>query len=158
MGEPAAAELCAALLSGGDPETYRAALLYLGGPAGQRVPDESWKLYWSRVWGGRGLLYVWAPSAASAVVSGLTDSHWRVAEMSLKVSALREIAEAGDPAIRLADHELPRVRANAVRTLGVVGDTEHVEVVVQAQDDPESLVRRAAELALRRLRDRLDLA
>jgi HEAT repeat protein len=44
-----------------------------------------------------------------------------------------------------------------VRTLGVVGDTEHVEVVEAALDDPDVSVRMAAERAMTRLVERLDL-
>jgi HEAT repeat protein len=73
------------------------------------------------------------------------------------VATRREIGEAGPGAARLAGHALPRVRAQAVRTLGVVGDTEHVVVVRSALDDAEGVVRRAAALALDRLVGRLDL-
>jgi HEAT repeat protein len=77
--------------------------------------------------------------------------------MCLKVSALRELAEAGDPAVPLTEHQLPRVRANAVRTLGLVGDTEHVDAVAAVLDDEDPLPRRAADLAMRRITARLDL-
>lgn len=157
IGEAACTEVCAALLSGSDPALHADELGYLGGRPGPHVIDGSWSPYWARVWGARGLLYVWAPSAAPAVVAGLSDPHWRVAEMCLKVSALREVAEAGDPASRLAGHELTRVRANAVRTLGLVGDTEHVDTVVVSLVDEDSQVRRAARLALERLTLRLDI-
>lgn len=156
LGEDECADVCAALLSGAEPERFRGELAYLGGKGGQRVPDGTWKLYWARVWGARGLLYVWAPSAEPTVVAGLADPHWRVAEMCLKVSALREIAAAGDPATALAEHDLPRVRATAVRALGLLGDTEHVATVRAAEADEDSAVRRAAGLALRRLARRLD--
>jgi HEAT repeat protein len=157
IGEAACAGLCAALLSGTDPALHADELGYLGGRPGPHVLDGSWSPYWARVWGARGLLYVWAPSAAAAVVAGLGDPHWRVAEMCLKVSGKRELAEAGDPATRLALHELTRVRATAVRTLGLVGDTEHLDTVVVSLDDEDSQVRRTARLALERLTLRLDI-
>lgn len=156
LGQDECADVCAALLSGAEPELFRGELAYLGGGGGLRVPDNTWKAYWARVWGARGLLYVWAPPAAASVVAGLDDPHWRVAEMCLKVSALRELAAAGDPATVLAEHDLPRVRATAVRALGLLGDTEHLGAVRAAEDDEEASVRRAADLALRRLRERLD--
>jgi len=59
--------------------------------------------------------------------------------------------------VRLLTHELPRVRLNAVRTLGFVGDSEHVEAVERVVDDPDAEVRRQAYRALERLRERLDL-
>ena len=157
IGEVTCAAVCAELLAGGDPEDNVEALGYLGGRGAPGLVEGVWAPSWGRVWGARGLLYAWDPTVAPAVVAGLADPAWRVAEMCLKVSSLRELAEAGDPATRLAEHELPRVRANAVRTLGLVGDTEHVDTVERALDDEEPLVRRAAALAMRRLTARLDL-
>ncbi len=157
VGEDRAADLCSAFLSGAAPDDHRREFEFFAGQAVQGVLDGVWPVYWTRVWGARGLLYVWSPTAASAVIMGLGDPAWRVAEMCLKVSSLRELAEAGDRAVALTDHELPRVRANAVRTLGLVGDTEHVEVVQAVLEDDESMVRRAAELAMRRMTARLDL-
>jgi HEAT repeat protein len=49
------------------------------------------------------------------------------------------------------------VRANAVRTLGVVGDTEHADVVLATLDDPEIWVREHAARAYERMAVRLDL-
>lgn len=157
LGDVECVQACARLLEGADPEDYRGELAYLGGTGGALVPGGGWKLYWARVWGARGLLYVWAPSAEPTVVAGLSDEHWRVAEMCLKVSAARGMAAAGEHARLLARHELARVRTQAVRALGVVGDTEHVETVRLAADDGELAVRRAAERALARMQQRLDL-
>ena len=115
-----------------------------------------WKPYWSRVWAARGLLYVWDDCAAPAVLAGLTDPAWRVAEMCLKVAARRDLP-AGDEAVRLARHELPRVRAAALRALGAAGDVEHVPAVRGALEDDAEEVRAAAARALDRMRTRLDL-
>jgi HEAT repeat protein len=57
----------------------------------------------------------------------------------------------------LTRHELPRVRANAVRALGVVGDTEHVQAVLAVLRDPEERVRGHAARAYARMARRLDL-
>ncbi|MGA9345467.1 MAG: HEAT repeat domain-containing protein, partial [Nocardioidaceae bacterium] len=57
----------------------------------------------------------------------------------------------------LVAHELPRVRANAIRCLGVVGDTEHCLVVEDAADDEDLVVRRAAARARTLMARRLDL-
>jgi HEAT repeat protein len=67
------------------------------------------------------------------------------------------VAEASEGAGGLAAHTLPRVRAAALRTLGVAGDTEHLPVVQRALDDAVEEVRRAAGLALERMVRRLDL-
>ena len=157
VGEGAAVDVCSAFLAGAAPDDFRREFEYLAGQAVQGVLDGVWPPYWTRVWGARGLLYLWRPSAAPYVIRGLADPAWRVAEMCLKVSALRELAEAGDPAVPLTEHQLPRVRANAVRTLGLVGDTEHVDAVAGVLDDEDPLPRRAADLAMRRITARLDL-
>lgn len=157
VGEQTAAGWCADLLAGADPHDYVDMLAYLGRNCRAAAFDPSWYDYWPRTWGARGLLYVWADSAAPVVVAGLSDEHWRPAEMCLKVAARREIGEAGPGAVLLATAELPRVRAAALRCLTKVGDTEHVETVEAAQTDESQQVRRAAARALTELDKRLDL-
>ncbi len=158
VGEVRAAQLCAELLAAESPREHTETLLYLGGAGGQGVLDGTggWKPYWSRVWAARGLLYVWDESAAPVVLERLSDPAWRVAEMCLKVSARRDLP-AGDEAVRLARHELPRVRAAALRALGAAGDVEHLPAVRAVLHDDAEEVRRAAARALGRLRVRLDL-
>jgi HEAT repeat protein len=158
IGEEAAAKACADLLAAEDERDEAEVLLFLGGEAGQSVLDGGeWRPYWARVWAARGLLYVWTEAAAPVVVRRLGDEHWRVAEMCVKVAAKREIGEAGPGVAALAGHELPRVRAAVVRALGVIGDTEHVEIVQAALADPDGAVCRAAARSLDRLARRLDL-
>ncbi len=77
--------------------------------------------------------------------------------MCLKVVAAHDVAGAGDGAAALAGHDLPRVRAAAVRALAVAGDTEHVAVVQDRLADPDPAVRRSAARSLERLTQRLDL-
>jgi hypothetical protein len=157
IGNESAAHVCIELLSGADPRGFRVELDYLGGRPGQAVFEGNWPDLWARTWGARGLRYVWVEEAVSAITAGLGDEHWRPAEMCLKVAALREVGTAGDGAVLLLADDLPRVRGNAVRTLGFVGDTEHVEAVERMLDDPVVEVRRQAFRALERLRERLDL-
>jgi HEAT repeats len=157
VGARDAALWCAELLGGADPRTRESLVVYLAGASREQVVERGFKPYWFRVWGGRGLLYVWDDEAVHAVLRGLRDTHWRVAEMCLKVAAKRDVAEAATAAVDLTHHELPRVRANAVRVLGVTGDTEHVAAVRAAADDESGDVRRAAETALSRMVQRLDL-
>ena len=157
VGETTAASWCADLLAGADVHAYAHMLAYLGRNCATAAFDSGWHEYWHRTWGGRGLLYVWSGAVSGVVVAGLADEHWRPAEMCLKVATKREIGEAGPGAVPLATHELPRVRTNAIRCLGVVGDTEHVAVVDAAVDDADSAVRRAAARALTLMARRLDL-
>jgi hypothetical protein len=162
VGETAVVELCVELLRDGDREAHPEVMPYLTGlvfEEGSPTTDpKHWKDYWVRTWGARGLLYVWDESAAPAVVAGLDDEHWRPAEMCLKVSTKREIGEAGPRAAVLAvAGELPRVRVQALRTLGGVGDTEHVGAVRDLLHDPDAAVRREAARSLTRLARRLDL-
>jgi HEAT repeat protein len=162
LGESAVVELSVELLRDGDREAHREVMPYLTGlvfEEGSPTTDpKHWKDYWVRTWGARALLYVWDESAAPAVVSGLQDEHWRPAEMCLKVSTKREIGEAGPRAAELAvEGDLPRVRVQALRTLGAVGDTEHVHVVRELLDDEDQSVRRQAARSLALLARRLDL-
>ena len=161
VGRDRFVEVCVDLLGGADRTSYVPELRYLTGhtwDGDDPVRDPAvWKDYWVRTWGARGLLYCWHDAATDAVVTGLGDEHYRPAEMCLKVAAKHDVAGAGPGAAALARHELPRVRANAVRTLGVVGDTEHAEVVLATLDDPEVWVREQAARAYERMARRLDL-
>jgi hypothetical protein len=153
--------VCTDLLAGADREEHLTALPYLTGHSfadGTAARDpRRWPDLWVRTWGARGLLHVWDDRATDAVVAGLGDQEWRPAEMCLKVTARHEVAGAGDGAARLATHDLPRVRAQAMRALAAVGDTEHVAAVRARLDDEHPDVRRAAAQALERLASRLDL-
>ena len=157
VGETTAAHRCADLLTSQDPQEHAETLRWLAGPAGEALlaGEPSWQPYWSRVWGARGLLYVWDDDVIPAVLAGLRDPHWRVAEMCLKVAAHRDLP-AGDDAALLSRHELPRVRAAAARALGAAGDTEHLEAARDLADDEDPEVRRAAARALERMACRLD--
>lgn len=161
LGEPAVVSLCVDLLQGADRADHLAELPYLTGlsfeQGSPRRDPISWADHWVRSWAARGLLYVWDESASDAVVAGLADEHWRPAEMCLKVATRREVGGAGDGALALATHELPRVRAQAMRVLAAVGDTEHVAAVRDGLDDDVEEVRRQAGRALERLAIRLDL-
>jgi hypothetical protein len=161
VGEPGVVETCVALLRGAEREDHLDALRFLAGrsfgPDDLGIDPTVWKDYWLRTWGARGLLYVWDESATDAVIAGLADEHWRPAEMCLKVATRHEVGGAGDGAVLLSRHELPRVRGQALRTLAAVGDTEHVDAVREALDDDEAAVRRQAARALESLERRLDL-
>jgi hypothetical protein len=153
--------VCVDLLGGAPRTDYVPELRYLTGhtwePGSPTLDAEVWKDYWVRTWGARGLLHCWHERATDAVVAGLGDPHYRPAEMCLKVASRHDVAGSGPGAAALATHELPRVRAQALRTLGVVGDTEHAEVVRAALDDPAPDVRRQAARAWVLLAARLDL-
>lgn len=57
---------------------------------------------------------VWDDDAAPVDLDRLRDEHWRVSEMCRTVSVRHELP-CGDEAVRLAGHELSRVRAAAAR-------------------------------------------
>ncbi len=159
LGTRATVDLCCDLLGGADREDHLDVLPYLTGHDwrdGAAVRDPaSWRDYWVRTWGARGLLHVWADDAAPAVVDGLGDPHWRPAEMCLKICARHEVAASGDAAAVLAAHRLPRVRAQAARALAVVGDTEHRSAVRSLVEDPDPAVRDAAARAWSTMTERL---
>ncbi|MEV0644214.1 HEAT repeat domain-containing protein [Phytomonospora sp. NPDC050363] len=163
FGPAVVAGWCADLMTGrAEPEDPGLPpLTWLGTGAGWelgRTPPPDEDRYWPRVWGARGLLYVWIPEAAPAVLSGLGDRAWRVREMSAKLVRLRELGEAAELVAELAgpEEQTPRVRAAAARALGAVGEGEHAEILHDAEEDPDPAVRRAAGLALAELRRRLD--
>jgi HEAT repeats len=153
--------VCTDLLGGAERESYVEELRALTGhdwqPGDGVFDHDVWSDYWVRTWGARGLLHVWDDGATDAIVAGLADRHWRPAEMCLKVAARHEVAGTGDGAVALADHDLPRVRAQAMRALAVTGDTEHVAAVREHLDDEDEAVRRQAARALAALERRLDL-
>lgn len=163
-GVGAVMERSAALLSGADPDDVDLDLDLLGGEGSARLVAESEAAeYWPRVWAARAFRYAWqedtlaTAAAESALVGGLADPHWRVREMCAKVVALHEVGAAADHLGPLVDDDVPRVRAAALDAIGVVGEHEHLELVMSAQDDPDDAVVQAAARAERTLRERLDL-
>ncbi|MFN8169078.1 MAG: HEAT repeat domain-containing protein [Candidatus Nanopelagicales bacterium] len=111
---------CVELVRGGavDDELLRV----LGGDhapgfAGTGRPQDE---YWLRVWGARGLLWAADGTAQPAVREALTDEHWRVREMALKVVARHHWGELLGAVAPLVDDPVPRVRAAAARTLRVL--------------------------------------
>ena len=158
VGRSRFVEVCVDLLGGADRAPYLAELRYLSGHEAERFLDRgSWRDYWVRTWGARGLLYCWDDIATPEVVTGLGDDHYRPAEMCLKVAAQHDVAGSGPGAALLTRHELPRVRGQAVRALGVVGDTDQLGAVLALLDDPVASVRAHAWRARARLARRLDL-
>jgi hypothetical protein len=162
LGLPRFVAVCTDLMAGAEREAYVEELRSLTGhewQPGDGVFDRNaWQDYWVRTWGARGLLHVWDDSATDAVVRGLADEHWRPAEMCLKVAAKHDVAGTGDGAAALAGHELPRVRAQAMRALAVVGDTEHAAAVRAHLRDEDAAVRRHAARAIEAMERRLDLS
>lgn len=112
--------------------------------------------YWLRVWGARGLLYVWDDSASAAVVGGLTDEHWRVREMCAKVCRRRGLGQAADSIAGLLADGTPRVRLAAVRALTELGEAEHARAIREVVDDADPKVAAAADAALTAMSKRLD--
>jgi hypothetical protein len=161
LGVPRFVAVCTDLMAGAEREQYVDELRALTGhdwhPGDGVFDREAWQDYWVRTWGARGLLHIWDDGATDAVVRGLGDEHWRPAEMCLKVAAKHDVAGTGDGAAALADHDLPRVRAQAMRALGVTGDSEHVDAVRDHLDDEDAEVRKQAARALDALGKRLDL-
>jgi hypothetical protein len=120
-GESAVVTGCVALLRGQDVDD--GLLFALGGPAASIVIHDSPRQrnqYWRRVWGARGLLYAWMPEAAGAVITALSDEHWRVREMAAKVIAKRTIGDALPEVTTLREDPVPRVRAAAGRAIVVL--------------------------------------
>lgn len=120
-GEAAVIDGCTAMLRGepADPDLIYA----LGGPparwavaGGQGGPE-----YWLRVWGARGLLWVWDDAAMPAVLDALSDEQWRVREMAAKICARHDL-EAAIPRLAelVGDDPRARVRKAAERALTTI--------------------------------------
>ena len=162
LGDDVLTRWCAELVAGravwGDPALP--AVGWVGGQAvngwgsPERLAGDT--AYWARVWAARTLLYVWDDACAPDLVVGLGDPAWRVREMCAKAAARWEVGAAAEACVALASDEVPRVRAAAVRALGVTGEAEHAEAVRTAVNDPEATVRATAGRALRLLERRLD--
>lgn len=161
IGRDAFLDVCLNLMKGADRNLYVQELRSLTGHAwapGDSVFDpQSWPDYWVRTWGARGLLHVWDDRATDAVVHGLSDEHWRPAEMCLKIAARHDVAGTADGAAKLLNHPLPRVRTQALRALSVVGDTEHFELVKRLAEAEDASVRQQANRTLDAMRRRLDI-
>lgn len=76
--------------------------------------DHAW---WWRVWGLRGLLYVWDDRAGAHVLTALDDEAWRVREGALRVVARRCLDDEPQRVSDLRDDPVERVRSAAARAL-----------------------------------------
>jgi hypothetical protein len=132
-------------------------LKWITGPsAGGWASLDPVNFYWVRVWAARAFLYVWRDDVVDALLVAADDPAWRVREHVARITAQRELGQLVDSLLPMLDHDLPRVRAAAVRAIGAAGEFEHAEAVVEMQDDPDQAVRAAVERALQRLETRLD--
>lgn len=120
-GSDAVVEGCRTLVRGEDGDA--GLILVLGGPPartfldGQPHADD----YWLRVWGLRGLLWVWSPAAIPELRSALNDPAWRVREMALKVATRNTVEDVVEVAAPLQSDPVARVGRQAHRYLMQVG-------------------------------------
>jgi hypothetical protein len=124
-------------------------------PGGWKAPVDPVNYYWIRVWAARVFLYVWRDDVVDALLAVEDDPAWRVREHVARITAQRELGQLVDGLLPMVDHELPRVRAAAVRAIGVAGESEHVGAVEDLAGDPDHTVRAAVERALAKLSERL---
>ena len=97
----------------------REAALVLGGRHAAILVDDpsADHAWWWRVWGLRGLLYVWDDRARSTVTGALDDEVWRVREGALRVVARRWIDDDLQQVSDLREDPVERVRSAAARAL-----------------------------------------
>jgi HEAT repeat protein len=160
-GIHAVVDMCLALLEGNTRyELLPLPLSYIGGARAVSALNRDsptavrGQQFWPRLWGARGLRYVWLPYAEPGVVAALGDPAWRVREMAAKVVSQRELASAGDALVPLLSSTTPRVQVAAIRAIGLIGRFEHAERLDEL-DARETSVRIALDGARRRLRLRL---
>ncbi|MET7282660.1 HEAT repeat domain-containing protein [Kribbella sp. NPDC005582] len=125
-------------------------------PGGWAAPVDPANYYWIRVWAARVFLYVWRDDVVDALLAVADDPAWRVREHVARITAQRELGQLVDALLPMLEHELPRVRAAAVRAIGAAGEFEHAAAVEELAGDPDSTVRAAVERALAKLGERLD--
>jgi putative heme-binding domain-containing protein len=95
-----------------------------------------------------------SPAALRRAIGGsLDDDSAEVRSAAIKAVASIKIAETAPRLLELA-HD-GAFRADAIRALSAVPDPRALSVYVQALDDPSSEVRKAAETALKAIRDRV---
>ncbi|HWD83963.1 MAG TPA: HEAT repeat domain-containing protein [Kribbella sp.] len=163
-GEDTVIDWCVAFLTGeiSGEEAYGAELPKLvaitgsDNPGGWKQPVDPVNYYWIRVWAARVFLYVWRDDLVEVLLKAAGDPAWRVQEHVAKITAQRELGQLVDALLPLLDHELPRVRAAAVRAVGAAGEYEHAEAIRPLAHDPDQTVRAAVERALEKLETRLD--
>ncbi|HET6989525.1 MAG TPA: HEAT repeat domain-containing protein [Kribbella sp.] len=163
-GEDVVIDWCVAFLTGeiSGEDAYGAELPKLvaitgsANPGGWSAPVDPVNYYWVRVWAARVFLYVWRDDAVDALLIAAADPAWRVREHVARITAQRELGQLVDALLPMLAHELPRVRAAAVRAIGAAGEFEHAEAIENLRDDPDQAVRAAVERALERLERRLD--
>ena len=114
-GSDTVVQACIDLLEGRevDPLLVRV----LGGPRAEAFLCRPAQAYWLRVWGARGLLWVWEDRAWPSLASALDDEAWRVREMAAKVVARHLLGEALPQVAARAHDPVPRVRQAASRAL-----------------------------------------
>lgn len=122
-GTAALTAACVALLDGRPDDVADGLIMVLGGEAARDVLDGGAggrTGYWPRVWAARGLLHLWDPAAAEAVIGATYDASWRVREMACKVVARHKVGDALDAVAALRADEVDRVRAAASRAVTVL--------------------------------------
>lgn len=163
-GEDVVIDWCVALLTGeisgedafGADLPKLVAITGFANPGGWAQPVDPVNFYWVRVWAARAFLYIWRDDVVDALLVVADDPAWRVREHVARIAAQRELGQLVEALLPMLDHELPRVRAAAVRAVGAAGEFEHAGAVEQLRDDPDNTVRIAVDRALNRLATRLD--
>jgi len=125
-------------------------------PGGWSAPVDPVNYYWIRVWAARVFRYVWRDDVVDALLIAAGDPAWRVREHVARITAQRELGQLVDALLPMLSHELPRVRAAAVRAIGAAGEFEHAQAIGKLRDDPDHGVRAEVKRALERLARRLD--
>jgi HEAT repeat protein len=123
-GREAVIDGCARLITGGEADA--ALIVALGGPAARGLLDAGLperQHYWLRVWGARGLLWVWDDSALGVLQSALKDEAWRVREKAVKVVARHHLGDALASVAPLQGDPVPRVREAARRAITILTAT-----------------------------------
>ena len=123
QGKAAVLAGCRALLAGREADPRL--ILALGGrPArwAAGFDEPAGPAYWLRVWGARGLLWVWDDEATPSILAALKDDAWRVREMATRVVIRHRVHDALPLVKRLRTDPNARVRKQAERAVSQLSD------------------------------------
>ena len=123
QGKGAVVAGCRALLAGREADPRL--ILALGGrPArwAAGFDEPAGPAYWLRVWGARGLLWVWDDEATPSILAALKDDAWRVREMATRVVIRHRVHDALPLVKRLQTDPNARVRKQAERAVSQLSD------------------------------------
>ncbi len=130
---------------------WRQILLDIGDGHASRLlhdPTGSRLAHWPRAWAARSMAYLGDKRAVLALVSALSDEHWRVRMNSIMSLGRLRVDGVTDSLRRTLLDEHPRVRHAAVVALGRVGDESAMRDLTALLETSDATTARHIERAI----------